>query len=313
MYQEYSNCTLCPRRCGVNRNEGKTGRCHETSDLFVARSSLHYWEEPCISGTEGSGTIFFSGCNLGCVYCQNSDISRGKAGYNITTERLAELYLDLQDRGANNINLVTPTHYIPHIIDSISQARAKGLSKPIVYNTSGYELPESIRRLRGIVDIFLTDLRYMRSETAKDYSFAMDYPDEAKAAFKAMYELTGPFETDGETGLMKRGMVVRVLVIPGHADEACEIVRYLYETYGDDIYISLLRQYTPIIANIPEGEKYRPLTRRLTTYEYDKVVNTALSLGVKNAYTQEKGTEKESFIPDFNDPDGVLGKRENQD
>ncbi len=283
----------------MNRNQGIKGRCHETATLFVSRVSLHFWEEPCISGKEGSGTVFFSGCNLGCVYCQNHAISRGESGKEITTEELIDSYLDLQAQGANNINLVTPTHYIPHIIDSIAHAKNRGLSLPVVYNTSGYELTDSLSMLNNTVDIFLTDLRYLSGDLAEDYSFAKDYPEAAKAALSKMFKITGKPVFDPETGLMKKGIIVRVLVLPGHADEACQIVKYLYQTYGDDIYISILRQYTPIAANIPEGEKYKPLTRRLTTYEYEKVVNTALDLGVKNAYTQEKGTAKESFIPEF--------------
>lgn len=306
MYHSYSHCTLCPRKCGVNRNTGQTGRCHETADLFAARAALHYWEEPCISGREGSGTVFFSGCSLGCLYCQNSSISRGASGFRITSERLAGICLELADKGANNINLVTPTHYIPHIIDSISQAKTRGLSIPIVYNTSGYELPESLGLLKDTVDIFLTDLRYLRSETADAFSFAPDYPEVAQKALEKMFEIVGEPQIDPADGLMKRGMIVRILVLPGHSDEACDIVRFLYRTYGDSVYLSILRQYTPITANIPEGEKYKPLKRRLTSYEYDKVVNTAMDLGITRAYTQQKGTEKESFIPDFGSGEGVF-------
>ncbi len=305
MYPEYTSCELCPRRCGVNRNNGITGRCHESSDLFVARAALHYWEEPCISGTEGSGTVFFSGCGLNCVYCQNREISRGESGKKISVERLSEIFFELAAKGANNINLVTPTHYVPHIIDSIRQAKEKGLSLPIVYNTSGYELPETLDLLRDTVDIFLADFRYMDSDTADAFSFAEDYPARAKAAFDKMFELVGK-PVFNDKGMLTKGIVARVLVLPDHADEAVRIVKYLYEHFGDDIYLSLLRQYTPLV-NLPcdagtarAGEKkYRSLMRTLTTYEYEKVVNAALNLGVKNAYTQEKGTDKESFIPAF--------------
>ncbi len=300
MYPSYSNCNLCPRKCGINRNEGLKGRCHESSALYIARAALHYWEEPCISGTEGSGTVFFSGCNLGCIYCQNHAISRGGSGREITTEELRDIFFDLKAQGANNINLVTPTHYLPHIVDAVHQAKEKGLNLPVVYNTSGYELASSIEMLKNTVDIFLADFRYFDPQTAEDYSFSSDYVDRAKEAFDAMFRLTGAAQIDEATGLMKRGIVARVLVLPGHADEAKAIVSHLYKEYGDDIYISLLRQYTPIEGLIPEGQKYKPLTRRLTTYEYQKVVDHALSLGVTRAYTQEKGTEKESFIPEFN-------------
>ncbi len=300
MYPSYSNCNLCPRKCCINRNEGLKGRCHESADLYIARAALHYWEEPCISGTEGSGTVFFSGCNLGCVYCQNHAISRGLSGREITTEELRDIFFDLKAQGANNINLVTPTHYLPHIVDAVHQAKEKDLNIPVVYNTSGYELASSIEMLKDTVDIFLADFRYFDSQTAEDYSFASDYTERAKEAFDAMFRLTGAAQIDEATGLMKRGIVARVLVLPGNTDEAKAIVSHLYKEYGDDIYISLLRQYTPIEGIIPEGQKYKPLTRRLTTYEYQKVVDHALSLGVTRAYTQEKGTEKESFIPEFN-------------
>jgi putative pyruvate formate lyase activating enzyme len=304
LFNLYENCTLCPRRCGVNRNAGVKGRCHESSDLYVSRAALHYWEEPCISGTTGSGTVFFSGCNLGCVYCQNYDISRGDSGKKIPLSRLAEIYFELEKKGAANINLVTPTHYIPHILKSIESAKEKGFSLPFVYNTSGYENASSISLLKGHISVFLTDLRYLNPDNAEHFSRAKDYPDKAKEALSKMFETTGAPIFDKETGLMKKGVIVRILVLPGQTEDAMNITEYLYKTYGDGIYISFLRQYTPISQNIPEGEKYRSLTRRLTTYEYEKVIDFALNLGIKNAYMQERGTEKESFIPAF-DNEGV--------
>ncbi|MBP5152673.1 MAG: radical SAM protein [Lachnospiraceae bacterium] len=301
MYPEYNSCNLCPRRCGVNRNNGNVGRCHESSKLYVARAALHYWEEPCISGTEGSGTVFFSGCGLNCVYCQNKEISRGESGKEISVERLSDIYLELAAQGANNINLVTPTHYVPHIIDSVRQAKERGLSLPIVYNTSGYEVPETLKLLKDTVDIFLADFRYMDKEAAGAFSDAADYPERVKEAFAEMFKLTGKPVFDNR-GMLQKGIVARILMLPGHADEASDIVRYLNRNFGDDIYLSLLRQYTPLsdLSGLKDPDKkYRPLMRTLTTYEYEKVVNTALDLGIKNAYTQEKGTDKDSFIPAF--------------
>lgn len=299
VFEEYANCTLCPRSCKVNRNDLKTGFCGCDSRLLVARAALHMWEEPCISGVEGSGAVFFAGCNLHCVYCQNHEISHGNAGKEITVERLSDIFLELQSQNANNINLVTPTHYIPHIIEAVTVARKNGLSIPIVYNTSGYESVETLEKLRGIVDIFLPDFKYYKSETSQKLSKAPDYPEVAKKALGKMFSLVGKPVFDETTGIMKRGIIVRVLVLPGFYKEAIDIIRYLNETYKDDIYISIMRQYTPIISSLPQDPEFASLKRPITTYEYDSVVNAAIDLGIENAFTQEKGVDKESFIPPF--------------
>lgn len=289
-------CMLCPRGCGADRSR-EAGRCRVKDKPMVARAALHMWEEPCISGEEGSGAVFFSGCSLGCVYCQNREIARGEAGKEVSPERLAEIYLELQGQGANNINLVTAGHYLPDICASAAKARRKGLRIPIVYNSSGYERAEEIRRLDGVVDIFLPDLKYLSPVLAEKYSHAEDYPEVAKAALKEMTAIAGEAEFD-ERGLMKRGVIVRHLVLPGYVEESKQVIRYLYETYGDRIYISIMNQYTPMPGI---EKKYPELGRTVTLEEYDEVVDYAIELGVENGFIQEGETAKDSFIPPFDE------------
>jgi len=293
---DYKNCRICPRNCGADRTKQK-GYCRETEQIYIARAALHMWEEPCISGEEGSGTVFFSGCNLGCVYCQNREISGGQAGKPVTVERLAEIYLDLQRQRANNINLVTAGHYLPSVAQSLKIAKEKGLNIPVVYNTSGYEKPESLEMLRGLVDIFLPDFKYISSELAEKYSYAPDYPEMVKAALVKMVELVGEPAFD-KRGMMKRGVIVRHLVLPGYVRESRKVIQYLYRTYGEKIFISIMNQYTPM----PGIEmRYPELGRRITELEYDKVVNYAINIGVENGFIQEGETAKESFIPPFDE------------
>lgn len=299
LYSLYDNCTLCPRNCNAHRSEGKPGICGKSSSLYVARASLHMWEEPPISGDSGSGTVFFSGCPLHCVYCQNADIANGTVGKEITVERLSEIYLELQSRHANNINLVTPTHYIPHVINSVNAAKKNGLTIPIVYNTSGYESAASISLLRDTVDIFLTDFRYYDTSTAALYSNAPGYIETAKDALHEMYSIVGNPVFDAETGLMRKGIIVRILVLPDHYKEAYDILLYLYNTYGNNIYVSILHQYTPMPAVKALGKEYDSLKRSLTDYEYNYVVEGAEELGMDNVFIQENGADSESFIPDF--------------
>ncbi len=294
----YKNCTLCPRRCGVDRSE-KRGFCGESDKLRAAKAYLHMWEEPCISGTRGSGTVFFTGCNLGCVYCQNGEISSGGAGYEIDVIRLGQIFLELQDKGAHNINLVTPTHFAEHIIRAVDFTRGK-LNIPIVYNCGGYENVETLKRLDGYVDIYLTDFKYMSPEIARRYSAAPDYPEIAKAALDEMVKQTVRCLFDAD-GIMKRGVIVRHLVLPSHADDSKEIIRYLHDRYGDDIYISIMNQYTPV----GDLEKYPELTKRVSDREYDEIIDFAADLGVTNAFVQEGGTVSESFIPSWNG-EGIL-------
>ena len=295
----YSDCNLCPRNCGKNR-ESSIGICNEPDRLFVARAALHMWEEPCISGENGSGAIFFSGCSLRCVFCQNHDISTAEIGKEISIERLIQIFFELKEKGANNINLVTPTHYIPHIAIAGLIAKEKGLDIPFVYNTSGYEKPESLDLLKDVVSVFLPDFKYFKKETAQLYSKAPDYPEVAKKAIDKMVSMVGAPVFDDKTGLIKSGVIVRVLVLPEHTNEAIDIIKYLYSTYKDNIYISIMSQYTPIPSILPDGKEFDPLRRKVTKREYEKVINAALDLGVKNAFFQEGDVCKESFIPAFN-------------
>lgn len=297
-----SLCYLCPRNCGADRSEkGKnTGTCHVTHTLRVARAALHMWEEPCISGEEGSGTVFFSGCSLGCVFCQNRDISDGRAGKDITEERLAEIFLELEEQKANNINLVTPGHYVPQIAEALRRAKGMGLRIPIVYNSSGYEKAETLRLLDGLIDIYLPDFKYMNEKLAKEYSNASDYAEIAKKALAEMVHQVGEPVFDAR-GIMKKGIIVRHLVLPGETEDSKRVIRYLYETYGDQIYLSIMNQYTPMPGI---GEKYPKLGRTLTASEYEEVVDYAIELGVENGFIQEGETSKESFIPPF-DLEGV--------
>lgn len=293
---DWTNCRLCPRECGADRTRG-FGACKVGNTITAARAALHMWEEPCISGDEGSGAVFFSGCNLGCVYCQNREIALGHSGRTITQDRLCEIYMELQEKKANNINLVTAGHYLPIVIESIKRARKSGLTIPIVYNSSGYEKVEAIESLDGIVDIFLPDFKYISSEMAARYSNAPDYPEVAKRALAQMVKQTGDAKFD-ERDMMKRGVIVRHLILPGHIKESKEAIRYLYETYGDQIYISIMNQYTPM----PGIEKrFKNLGRTITQKEYDEVVDYAIDLGVENGFIQEGETAKESFIPQFDD------------
>ncbi|MCM1304186.1 MAG: radical SAM protein [Lachnospiraceae bacterium] len=290
-----SDCTLCPRRCHANRLAGQTGFCGQTAELTAARAALHYWEEPCISGDTGSGAVFFSGCNLHCVFCQNHNISLGKSGKIISMERLTEIFLELQDKGAANINLVTGTHFIPQIALALSSARAQGLAVPVVYNTGSYEETASLRLLEGLVDIYLPDLKYFSSELSARYSHAADYFEKASAAIAEMYRQTGSPVMDTRTGLMRRGVIVRHLLLPGETKDSKKVLRYLHETYGNDIYVSIMNQYTPLehVAQIPA------LDRKVTEEEYDRVLVFAERLGIEQGFYQEGGTASESFIPEF--------------
>ena len=288
--KEYKACTLCARSCGVNRTE-KVGACGMSDEVYIARASLHAWEEPIISGDNGSGTVFFSGCSLSCVFCQNKEISRGRVGVPVSDEKLAEIMLKLQSDGAHNINFVTPTHFVPSVISAVSLARERGLTLPIVYNTSSYETAKTVGMLDTTVDIYLADYKYNLPKTAKAYSSAENYPEVARTAIAEMVKQKGtPVIKDG---LMQSGVIVRILLLPGHLAEAKLSVKYLYETYGDSIYISLMSQYTPM----PNMEP--PLDRRVSRREYDELVDYALAKGVKNAFIQDGTSAMESFIPPF--------------
>lgn len=296
-----SNCNLCPRQCGADRENGKSGICGVSGkNILAARAALHFWEEPCISGERGSGTVFFSGCPLRCVYCQNYQIAGTEVGMEISEERLKEIFLELQEKDAHNINLVTPTHYTPEIIRAIRKAKERGLRLPIVYNCSGYEKVETLKMLKGIVNVYLTDFKYMEREAAVRYSKAPDYPEIARAALKEMMNQTGGAKFD-ENGIMQSGVIVRHLLLPGHVRNARAVVKYVYETYGDQLYLSLMNQYTPL----PQVKKEFPeLDRRVTEREYQRLISYALEIGVENAFIQDGNTAKESFIPMF-DYEGI--------
>lgn len=298
----FTNCRLCPRECGVNRQDGKNGFCGMDSTVRVARAALHMWEEPCISGEKGSGAVFFSGCGLRCCFCQNREIAIGDCGLEITVDRLAEIFMELQEQGAANLNLVTGAHYVPQIIQALDMARRNGFYIPVVYNSSGFECVKTLRMLKGYVDIYLPDFKYMEEALARDFSKAPKYPETAKAAIEEMVRQTGDCEFD-EDGYIRKGTIVRHLILPGHTRNSMKVLKYLYETYGDHIYISIMNQYTPIY----EQEKYTELNRKVTRREYEKVLDYAMELGIQNGFIQDGETASESFIPAF-DYEGV--KRE---
>lgn len=292
-------CTLCPRKCRVNRTTS-AGRCGVYGhSIRVGRASLHMWEEPCISGENGSGTIFFAGCNLDCVYCQNKALSQNLNGNDISEKQLADLMLKLQLSGAHNINLVTPTHYLPQIRSAILQAKNGGLYIPIVYNTSGYESVEAIQSLSGLVDVFLTDYKYADDVLGTRYSGVTDYASVAFFAIAAMVSLVGPPVFD-ENEMLQKGVIVRHLILPGQMQNSKDALSKIFNCFGDDVILSIMNQYTPVGDNLPDE-----LSRTVSEQEYNDIIDFALHIGITNAYIQEEGTQRESFIPSFNG-EGVL-------
>lgn len=296
---KYENCLLCPRKCGINRSTGQTGVCGVSSEIKVARAALHYWEEPCISGKRGSGAVFFSGCSLHCVFCQNREISDGKEGKVISKERLSDIFMELAGKGANNINLVTPGQYIPDIVWAVNDAKSRGMKLPIIYNTSGYENVTELKLLEGIVDVYLPDFKYMDSTLSAMYSRAKDYPSVAKQALSEMVRQQPEVVIDDATGLIQKGVIVRQLLLPGHVNDAKAVLKYLYDTYRDHVYISMMSQFTPIAL-----KDYPEINRTVTKREYERLVNYALEIGITNAFIQEGDVAKDSFIPAF-DCEGV--------
>ena len=296
---KYENCLLCPRKCGINRSTGQTGVCGVSSEIKVARAALHYWEEPCISGKRGSGAVFFSGCSLHCVFCQNREISDGKAGKVISKERLSDIFMEFADKGANNINLVTPGQYIPDIVWAVNDAKSRGMKLPIIYNTSGYENVTELKLLEGIVDVYLPDFKYMDSTLSARYSRAKDYPSVAKQALSEMVRQQPDVVIDDATGLIQKGVIVRQLLLPGHVNDAKAVLKYLYDTYHDHVYISMMSQFTPIAL-----KDYPEINRTVTRREYERLVDYALEIGITNAFIQEGDVAKDSFIPAF-DCEGV--------
>lgn len=294
------DCTLCPRRCHADRLSGGRGFCGQSAQIRSARAALHFWEEPCISGESGSGTVFFSGCSLQCVFCQNHEIAMGKAGQGISGWRLAEIFLELQEKGAANINLVTAAHFLPQVCLALERAGEEGLSVPVVYNSSGYEEIDSLKMLEGLADIYLPDLKYHSPRLSGLYSQAPDYFEKASAAIGEMVRQAGPPVLDPETGLMKKGVIVRHLLLPGQAGDSKRILRYLRDMYGDDIYVSIMNQYTPM-KQITESAQWgtADLSRPVTAREYERVLDFADKIGIRQGYRQEGETAAESFIPAF--------------
>jgi len=288
-------CNLCPRNCNVNRSTGVLGFCNSNDKVKVAKVSLHHWEEPCISGTNGSGTVFFSNCNLKCVFCQNHLISSIGIGKELSVESLSGIFLEQQAKGAHNINLVTPTHYVPQIIEALKLSKSKGLNLPIVYNTNSYENIDTIRSLAGYIDIYLPDLKYFKDKYGIKYSGAPNYFMVASRAIEEMFSQVGHPQFD-EKGLMKRGVIVRHLMLPGLLFDSKKIIDYLYSNFGESIFISLMNQYTPshIVSNYPE------INKTLNQKQYEALIHYCLDIGILNAFIQEEGTASESFIPDFN-------------
>ena len=293
-------CTLCPRNCGVERTaESGAGVCRMGTQPKIARAALHMWEEPCISGTRGSGAVFFSGCGLRCVFCQNEAISQQGEGKIVTPARLAEIFRELEAQGAPNINLVTATQFLPTVISALQHAKKMGLTIPIVYNTGGYEKVETLRLLEELVDIWLPDCKYRSAELAARYSRAADYPETVKTALAEMVRQTGAPLFD-RRGMMKKGVIVRHLVLPGCVSDSKDVLEYLWDTFGNQIYVSIMSQYTPL----PHVAAYPEINRKVTDEEYEEIVDYARFLGMSQVYIQEGGCVGESFIPAF-DYEGI--------
>ena len=301
------HCMLCPRRCGVNRLAGERGYCGAGRFARAALVSLHPWEEPCIAGKNGAGTVFFSHCSLRCLFCQNAVISHEENGIDVDEERLAEIFLEQQARGAATLDLVTPTHFAPHILAALRMAKKRGLTLPVVWNGSGYELPETVRALAEEIDVFLPDLKYIDEKSAAECSDARDYFSYASAAIRAMVEAKGT-PVLWEDGILQSGVLVRHLILPGKRKESMRILDWLWQTFGDEIMLSLMGQYTPMYR----ASEVRGLDRKLTTFEYESVVNYALDLGITRCYVQERGAASEEFVPKF-DGTGVLACKKGSD
>ncbi len=296
MNELLNKCILCPKKCNVNRNKGELGFCKAPANIKISKYSLHKWEEPCISQEPGSGTIFFSNCNLKCIFCQNYYISTLNNGEEISINRFVDICLELQRNGAKNINLVTPTHYVPLIVEGLKKAKENGLTIPIVYNTSSYESVETIKLLEGLVDIYLPDLKYYDNTLAKKFSGINNYFEYATKAIEEMYRQQ-PKCVFSKEGLIKKGVIVRHLILPEHEDDSKKIINYLFSKYKHKIYISIMNQYTPI-----RKLNYQELNHKVYSKTYDEIIDYAWNLGIRNAFIQEEGTQNESFIPDFKIP-----------
>ena len=299
----YSSCTLCPRRCRTDRSI-HPGRCGATNRIKLARAALHHWEEPCISGERGSGTVFFSGCPLGCVYCQNRSIASCDEGIEISRERLVDIFFELAGKGAHNVNLVTPDCYIPDVVWAISEAKGRGFTLPFICNCSGYHTPEAVDALGELIDVWLPDFKYITAGYGAKYSAAPDYPEVAKAAIDRMFGLRPECVFDAD-GMIQKGVIVRHMMLPEGLSESKAAVKYLYNSYGDAVWLSIMSQYTPF-GTLPYPELYKKVTEK----EYDELIDFAIDLGIENAFTQEGEAAEESFIPEFN-CEGVLPENNN--
>lgn len=288
-------CELCAHKCKVNRINGQIGRCRSSDKIKIALHSLHKFEEPCISGKNGSGTIFFSHCNLSCIYCQNYEISQFDKGYEVTIEELAEIFIKQQENNAENINLVTPTMYVYQIIEAIKMARDNGLKIPIIYNTNSYETVETIRLLDGYIDVYLPDLKYYNDDVALKYSKVKNYFDTATSAIKEMYKQVGIPKFNDE-GIIQKGLLIRHLVLPGHIENSKKILKWIKENMDNNIYVSVMAQYFP--TYLAKEDKY--INRKLNKKEYNIIENYLYSLGLENGYIQELGEHEEEYVPNFN-------------
>lgn len=284
-------CNLCPRQCNIDR-QSTYGFCKTSDRITLGRAGLHFWEEPCISGYGGSGAIFFSGCNMGCIFCQNMPLSRGKVGKEITVKRLREIFDELIDEGADNINLVTPSHFVPQIARALSEEK---LPVPVVYNTSSYEEVSTLRMLDGLIDIYIPDLKYVKSTIARAFSNAPDYYEKAMPAIKEMYRQTGDAVSD-EDGMLQKGIIIRHLVLPGYTENTYDVIDKVSESFSDGVLFSLMSQYTPPKKQL----KYPSLNRRLTEEEYERAVDYMYLAGIENGFVQELSSAKEEYTPDFN-------------
>ncbi len=295
-----ARCRLCPRLCGVDRLTGAAGYCGAGAQVRVALATLHPWEEPCLAGTKGAGTVFFSHCSLGCVFCQNAEISGRGSGIAIDEARLAAIFLEQQQRGAATLDLVTPTHYAPQILRALAAARGNGLALPVVWNSGGYERAEVIGRISAAVDVFLPDLKYVDEDSARRYSGAADYFRHAAGALRAMVQAKGAPRFDA-SGIMTSGVLVRHLVLPGRRHESMRLLDWLWGEFGESVHLSLMNQYTPLYR----AREFPEINRPLTTFEYRSVVDHALSLGIRRCYIQEGRTASKDFVPVF-DGRGVI-------
>ena len=294
MNLELSSCTLCPHMCKINRNNGKIGRCKSTGNVKIALASLHHFEEPCISGKNGSGTVFFSNCNLSCVFCQNYKISQLGLGHEISIDELANIFLDQQKSDAGNINLVTPTMYVPQIIEAIKIAKSNGLKIPIIYNSNGYENVETIRLLKDYIDVYLPDLKYFDNDLAKKYSGINNYFENASKAILEMYFQVGLPVFD-ENRLIKKGLIIRHLVLPNHIDNSKKVLLWIKENLPQDVYVSLMAQYFPTY----KAKSIEDLNRKLSKEEFEEIKNYLEKLDIHNGYFQELGEHEEEYVPDF--------------